>query len=219
MSSVQIPMTPGQAARTNSEEAEHRSGGFGRWRAKPPNPFEKLDASALVALYPLEPSWPARLNRYPALQLVGDSGRGKTTTLLQMRAFLGAAVYHYSQGDLPRDEAEWTLLDEAQRVDPTVLRAWLAGRRVVLGTHWDLDLSLPSWSLDDPDPVRIARLLNRRLEAWGAVERVGEEAGRVVAHAARGSLERARAVAFLAWAETGTVTPEALARAGRELGA
>lgn len=216
MSSVQIPMTPGQTARSNSQDAEHRSRGFGRGRPIPPNPFEKLDSAALVSLYPLEPEWAERL-KAPGLQIVGDSGRGKTTTLLQIRAHLGCALYHYSRGDLPTQEADWHLLDEAQRVEPQQLAAWVVNRRVVLATHRDLGLGLPGWSLEDPEPARIARLLNRRLEAWGAAERVCLEGARLVARS--GSLERARAIAFLAWAETRTVTPEALAAAARELGA
>ncbi len=76
------------------------------------------------------------------VQLVGESGRGKTTHLLAVAAAVPGAVYHrVDERDrrLNAPEGAMLLLDEAQRMSGWRLRRLLCrSRAAVLGTHVDL---------------------------------------------------------------------------------
>ncbi|WP_153557249.1 hypothetical protein [Roseimaritima sediminicola] len=113
----------------------------------------------------------------PALQFVGDCGRGKSTHLLAMRYALPDAAYVYfpEQGPLPSvPEGAVVLIDEAQRMPCRVRRTTLRRRvPLVLGTHVDLRRVLRRYGyavhtvrvdtlIDAPS---LTRIFNRRLEA------------------------------------------------------
>jgi len=109
------------------------------------------------------------------LQLVGDSGRGKTTQLLALQQQLPGSVYELVPEGSTRvvhmqPPAEGLLLDEAQRVSKRHLRRLIAAARtLVLGTHEDLSgLSarpMRTVIFDRLDLTKLDAILHRRIEA------------------------------------------------------
>ena len=107
------------------------------------------------------------------LQLVGDSGRGKTTHLLALRARHREAVYErlHEEGDGCTFPPAGTvfLLDEAQRLRPRDLRRLLAlPLTLVLGTHHDLSpaagRALRTVRVDVVGAARLRAIIDRRIE-------------------------------------------------------
>ena len=136
------------------------------------NPFGEADAEergwlAVVELPELRPR--------EVLQLVGDSGRGKTTHLLALRARHPEAVYERldegqdgCRGAVPRSGV--FLLDEAQRLRPSRLRRLIQREGLtVLGTHVDLSAlagrPLRCVHLSGLDLPRLRAIVERRI-AW-----------------------------------------------------
>jgi hypothetical protein len=155
------------------------------------NPFGELDRAerarlALVDPLPLGPG--------DRVQLVGDSGRGKTTHLLALQARHPGAVYELVPERADRFVSRPTadvlfLLDEAQRVRQGFLKALF--RRpgpVVLGTHEDLSRIAPmrTLRLAGLGAERLSAMAETRIEAArrgsGPVPRLPlEQARRLVA--------------------------------------
>jgi hypothetical protein len=137
------------------------------------NPFgepsrEERARLAVVDLPELRPGDP--------VQLIGDSGRGKTTHLLALRARHEGALYRklHDGEDLGR-APEWPragsifLLDEAQRLAPRALRGLLRlPLTLALGTHHDLspaaDRALRTVRVDAIDVARLRAIVARRIE-------------------------------------------------------
>jgi energy-coupling factor transporter ATP-binding protein EcfA2 len=143
------------------------------WR----NPFGEPMRSERAALAELELELPAPGE---VLQIIGDSGHGKSTHLLTLAARLYDAEYEYVPNGandfhavVPRRHP--LCLDEAQRVKPRRLRALLEiDRTLVFGTHADLSgLSarpMRTVRLDQPvTPSKLERIVDRRL-AWARRE-------------------------------------------------
>jgi hypothetical protein len=112
-----------------------------------------------------------------ALQLIGESGRGKTTRMLVLRQNLASSSYVYlpESGPVPPIPAGNPLLiDEAQRLTRK-LRAQVFRSRLplVLATHVDLSRPLHKWGYvvrtirieSDNTPELICAALNRRIDA------------------------------------------------------
>jgi hypothetical protein len=122
------------------------------------------------------------------VQFVGDSGRGKTTHLLALWAQCPGAVYERldegqdrCRGPLPASGL--LLLDEAQRLRPSLLRRLLRREGpVALGTHVDLSpaarQSIPTILLKGLDLPKLRRIVDRRIgwarRAAGAVPEVAD---------------------------------------------
>jgi hypothetical protein len=109
------------------------------------------------------------------VQFVGASGRGKTTHLLALRArHPGAAYERLDEGqDRCRCRVSASvllLLDEAQRLRPSLLRLLLRREGpVALGTHVDLSAAarrpIPTILLRRLDVPKLRRIVERRI-AW-----------------------------------------------------
>jgi hypothetical protein len=117
------------------------------------------------------------------LQVLGELGHGKTSTLLglaQQFRHAGRRVTYeylpigYHTFTSPLTGLEVFLLDEVQRLRPAerrrLLAAASAGLRLILGSHEDLaplfsgaGLSLASVRLDESAPVQLTAILARRL--------------------------------------------------------
>ena len=136
------------------------------------NPFGELppDARARLAVVTL----PELRPRDP-VQLIGDSGRGKTTHLLALRARHPEAVYErlHDDQDLCAPHVfpgtGTYLLDEAQRLTPRDLRR-LADLplAIALGTHHDLSHAagrrLRTVRVDAVDRDTLRAIVERRIE-------------------------------------------------------
>lgn len=143
------------------------------WR----NPFGEPARAERAGLAEIELELP---RAGEVLQIIGDSGHGKSTHLLAIAARLYDAEYEYVPNGandfhavVPRRHP--LCLDEAQRVKPRRLRALLAVERtLVLGTHADLSGLSPrpmrTVRLNRPvTPARLERIVTRRLE-WARRE-------------------------------------------------
>ena len=129
-------------------------------------PLSERPSLAVVDLPELRPGDP--------VQLIGDSGRGKTTHLLALLARHPGAVYErlHEGRDRCRGPAFSSgvfLLDEAQRLRPSLLRSVLAPNlAVALGTHEDLAPAagrpLRTVRVDAVDVGRLRAIVDRRLE-------------------------------------------------------
>jgi hypothetical protein len=140
------------------------------------NPFGEppVEARAALAIVDLP-----ELRAGDPVQLIGDSGRGKTTHLLALRARHPGAVYerlHEGESRLrtPAPSGGVFLLDEAQRLNPADLRRLFAGSLVLaLGTHDDLSpiagRPLRTVRVDVVDVARLRAIVDRRLE-WARRE-------------------------------------------------
>ncbi len=111
------------------------------------NPFGELDTIERVALALVDlDDVVARLRRPGfAVQFIDEKGCGKTTHLLALRKFLQNAPYvHVAEGERPTvPRRRPLLLDDAQRLPPTVRRRVFARRgSIAIGTHEDLTLEL-----------------------------------------------------------------------------
>jgi hypothetical protein len=135
------------------------------------NPFGEppVDTRASLAIVDLPD-----LRAGEPVQLIGDSGRGKTTHLLALRARHPGAFYerlHEGESRLrePAPAAGTFLLDEAQRLNATDLRRLTAGDLVLaFGTHHDLSpvvgRPLRTVRVDVVDVARLRAIVDRRLE-------------------------------------------------------
>jgi hypothetical protein len=135
------------------------------------NPFGEppLPARSRLAVVDLPEMRP-----WDVVQIVGDSGRGKTTHLLALHAQHPGSVYVR----MHEGEDRWRgpvptrgvfLLGEAQRLRAGDLRRLLAaGLSVGLGTHDDLSPAagrpLRTVRADVMDTARLRAIVNRRLE-------------------------------------------------------
>ncbi|HHH82874.1 MAG TPA: hypothetical protein ENL35_07780 [Chloroflexi bacterium] len=162
---------------------------FERWGLRG-NPFQALTREewAEVALLPSEVETALRQNPdTQALQILGESGAGKTSTLLALwREAQGqarACSYEYIPPGSRRyhtrlDSLQLFLLDEAQRIHPRRLRRlfqWLrkapaTGLRLIWSSHADLTplaraagIETHSVSLDQAPRADLQRMLDRRL--------------------------------------------------------
>jgi hypothetical protein len=108
------------------------------------NPFGELTDTERAALAVVEIDAEVDWLRTPrrALQIIGDSGRGKTTHLLAFAArFPGSPLVRVRDGDPPSipDEANPLLIDEVQFLPPRLRRRlWTRPTSFVLGTHHEL---------------------------------------------------------------------------------
>lgn len=161
------------------------------------NPFGELTEDEWARLAVLELTSLERALDAPraAVQLVGDSGRGKTTHLLALsHRAPGAQRVRVEPGTRRLDASgDPLLVDEAQFLSRRGRRRLFAGPdRLVLGTHVDLASELRAAGrspvtrrLDDgPDAATLAALVERRIEAArrgpGPLPRVrGEALGRL----------------------------------------
>jgi hypothetical protein len=135
------------------------------------NPFGEPSLPERASLAVLD--LPELLGNDP-VQLVGESGRGKTTHLLGLQARHPGAVYErLHEGDDrtrgPIPDSGVFLLDEAQRLRPALLRAILARPlALAFGTHVDLSVAagrpLRTVRVDGVDPGRLRTIVDRRLE-------------------------------------------------------
>jgi molybdopterin-guanine dinucleotide biosynthesis protein len=104
------------------------------------NPFGELDRDARVELT----QGRLEVAAGEVVQIVGASGRGKTTQLLALHRHLRGSVYEVVPLGSTRVKhtsppREGLLLDEAQRVSPRRLRKLISrAHTLVLGTHDDL---------------------------------------------------------------------------------
>lgn len=133
------------------------------------NPFGEPTAAdwaelAVVDLPELRPGDP--------VQLIGESGRGKTTHLLALRSRHPSAVYERLQEGMDRCTIPPNgvfLLDEAQRLRPRLVRQ-IAGSRasIAFGTHNDLQpiagRPMRTIAVDVVDAARLRRIVDRRME-------------------------------------------------------
>ncbi len=143
------------------------------------NPFGELTAEERVELAVVDvDAIASRIEtRYSAVQLIGESGRGKTTRMLVLCREFADSCYVY----LPEDgrcpvipEGNPLLIDEAQRLPRAVRRqVFASGLPLVLATHRDLSrpLSRAGYRVHSErigqqnDAPLICELLNRRIEA------------------------------------------------------
>jgi hypothetical protein len=129
-----------------------------------------------------------------ALQVLGESGRGKTTHLLALRAELPRSTYrHITEGERISARAiatgSPTIIDECQRLPPRARRRVFArGGPLLLGSHEDhgVELARAGYRVDTLYPAesldreRLAAILAERIEASrrgpGPVPRISEPA-------------------------------------------
>lgn len=154
------------------------------------NPFGELgrEERALIAVVP-------RIELSPGdrVQLVGASGRGKTTHLLALQAQHGGSAYVCiadGSNACPPVERERTLfVDEAQRLSRRSLtRLFARPSALVLGTHHDLARSAPealrTFVLRGLSPDKLEAIVRARVEAArrapGPVPQLGRDAIRVL---------------------------------------
>lgn len=156
------------------------------------NPFRVLtDAEwAAVAVVP-SPVLDVIMRASTPVQIIGEAGRGKTTTLLAVKTkFLREnvpVVYQYlPQGTRHFDDrgaatAQVFLLDEAQRLTRgerrRLCRLAASGVRLIFSSHEDLtavcaahNLSLTTINLSQPDNARLAHILQTRLAYFSTEE-------------------------------------------------
>jgi hypothetical protein len=115
------------------------------------NPFRALEDDEWAAIVVLPAIVVQAADAGGHIQVLGERGHGKTSTLLGLQAYFRRAGQAASYEYLPEwqevfhstlDGVDVFLLDEAQRLKPAerarLLREAQAGRRLVLGSHEDL---------------------------------------------------------------------------------
>ncbi len=148
------------------------------------NPFRTLTDAEWAAVAVVPPTLLAAITNTSApVQLLGEAGRGKTTTLLAVQALFAQkgvlAVYQYLPEGTRRFDyqkaaaAQVFLLDEAQRLthgERRRLCRLTTGTRVLFSSHQDLTaecaahkVSLTTVRLSKPEPAHLARILTVRL--------------------------------------------------------
>ena len=144
------------------------------------NPFGELtrvERAELAVVEDMDEWLEALADTRTAMQIVGDCGFGKTTHLLAIEQRLASAKYVYypevgPRPPLPRERP--VLVDEADRMGWRLhLQLLRNGGPIVIGTHvdysWRLRLAgfrVKTVNVQRPkDPVEIAKILNRRIEA------------------------------------------------------
>ena len=160
------------------------------------NPFRVLTEAEWMEVailpMPIEDMIP---DKFLHLQVLGDTGRGKTTTLLALKhAFkaLGRSVaYEYlppeqSHFETNLDNIAIFILDEAQRLRQREIRRLFANAarnlderpRLVVSSHRDLSrlfhrrgLPLKTYTLDQISAPFLHRLLSKRLEFFSLTEK------------------------------------------------
>jgi hypothetical protein len=151
---------------------------WARWNLRR-NPFGELIADERAELAVLPPGQQTYdvFEQGHALQLIGESGRGKTTRMLVLWRNLPSASYVYlpEGGPTPPIPAGNPLLiDEAQRLTRKLQASIFCLRLpLVLATHADLTRPLQKWGYvvrtinieRDNTPELIHAALNRRIEA------------------------------------------------------
>ncbi|MCI0580284.1 MAG: ATP-binding protein [Chloroflexi bacterium] len=154
------------------------------------NPFRALDDEEWAAVAVLPDSvQPALAQGFVHLQLRGETGRGKTTTLLALAGHFRQAGRRVAYEYLPEGQERFTTtlaalasfaLDEAQRLRPGERRRLLAaaqqGLQLIFSSHQDLaplfeqrNLPLTTIYLDAAPPAHLQAILERRL-AYFALE-------------------------------------------------
>jgi hypothetical protein len=144
------------------------------------NPFGELteEERAAVAVVEIDPEveWLRTTRR--TLQIIGDSGRGKTTHLIAFRArFPDVPLVRIRPGERARVPGEATpllIIDEVQLLSPRARRRlWGRNASFVVGTHKDLEPELRRAGVDvrtlrpaeHMTAGRLTRLLTLRIEA------------------------------------------------------
>lgn len=108
------------------------------------NPFGEPDPDERAGLAVAVDDVCALAQSEPCLvQVIGDSGHGKSTHLRAIAARLGGTYCYVPRGehqlDRPLPVPGLLCLDEAQRLAPPALLRILRGQpRLLLGTHWSL---------------------------------------------------------------------------------
>jgi len=149
------------------------------------NPFRALSDEEWAEIVVLPEAVLAAAAGNGHLQILGEMGHGKTSTLLGLGQWFRRAgrrvMYEYltigqEEFDTLLSGLDIFLLDEAQRLKPAERRRLLAAAqgdlRLVLGSHEDLTplflsagLSLATVRLDELEPGRLDTILARRLAA------------------------------------------------------
>lgn len=132
------------------------------------NPFGELEPSERSRIAVVElPPWIAGR----PLQIVGESGRGKTTNLLALaRTSSRVRWVRLDEGDDRVDDPDPSgdlVVDEAQRLPRRRLKALLArAGRLALGTHEDFSRLAPMRTvvLRGLAPERLEAIIRRRIE-------------------------------------------------------
>lgn len=151
------------------------------------NPFGEIERSQRARVAIVEP-WTLRPG--DLVQIIGDSGRGKTTQLLALQAAHAGAVYELvpeGANRVVRDVPPGVVLlvDEAQRLARAHLERLLARPgALVLGTHRDLSASsrraMRSVLLSGLAAAHLSAIVDARIEAArgapGPVPRIGRGA-------------------------------------------
>jgi hypothetical protein len=147
------------------------------------NPFRTLTDEEQAAAAVLPPGLEALLAGGPRhLQLLGEPGRGKSTTLLALGARFREQGYRVAYEYLPEGTRRFAtdpsglevfLLDEAQRLGPLEKRRLLrsaSGRALILSAHDDWSgrfrargLELAAVTLDTLTAEQLRAILERRL--------------------------------------------------------
>lgn len=148
------------------------------------NPFRALTDDEWADVVVLPPAAEAAVHSAIHLQVLGEMGRGKTSTLLGLAARLRRAGQRAAYEYLPLGQRAFRaplagldvfLLDEAQRLRSGERRRLLAaaagGLRLVVGSHEDLSplfarrgLAVVTVQLGAPDYEHLERVLRRRLD-------------------------------------------------------
>lgn len=162
------------------------------------NPFRALTKEewAQVAVLPEELT-PILDSNFVHIQILGETGRGKTTTLLGMAAYFSRQKRRWAYEYLPPGQdklqtnpkgLEVFLLDEFQRLNRRQQQKLLAiisklpesEFQLIMGSHKDLaslfekyDLPLATISLERVSPAHLAAILERRLAFFSLDETSG----------------------------------------------
>jgi hypothetical protein len=153
------------------------------------NPFSLLDPQEWRAAAILPPAVEAALqDGWTHMQIMGEKGHGKTTTLLKLAdtltergkrthyEYIPPAQRHFIT-NLADPLIDVALIDEVQRLWPWEKRRLIAGvgaraqsLHMILGTHVDFNyrfrcasLALTTVILDVPEPAVLQHMLNQRL--------------------------------------------------------
>lgn len=181
------------------------------------NPFIGLTDEEFVSIFPLEEDVAQMLKGCSILQVLGSSGAGKTSLLLQICRHLKenqeSFTYFYITNSLPPHNLiynkRWILLDEAQRISQKDLKLhlqkWIKdNKKIVLSTHIFLKNALEGFKFKNINmhnfhPKIIHNFVKKRL-SYFAIEKpkhtFSKEAITLLLSLCGNSIEWIRAVCY-----------------------